>query len=180
MPKIWQNLKNINDWLSDSPTWIQEMLAHLKIWRITGCTWRVPNYTKLTLYLKICFEQMSIFFVVLGIVMQMQKLVSYYILRWEKSIFCWKKSWQILLNLVASKYMGHSASKLTQYPTSFCLCFWSRQYFLGGRQGRAILNFFVFFRARTSRGIPIRTYQDSNFAMWETHVDSRFPSFDNS
>ena len=31
MPKIWQNLKNINDWLSDSPTWIQEMLAHLKI-----------------------------------------------------------------------------------------------------------------------------------------------------
>ena len=28
---IWQNLKNINRWLTDSPTWIQEMLAHLKI-----------------------------------------------------------------------------------------------------------------------------------------------------
>ena len=30
MPKIWQNLKNMNHWLSDSSTWIQEMLAHLK------------------------------------------------------------------------------------------------------------------------------------------------------
>ena len=30
MPKIWQNLKNINQLISHSPTWIQEMLAHLK------------------------------------------------------------------------------------------------------------------------------------------------------
>ena len=30
MPKIWQNLKNMNQSLTDSPTWIQEMLAHLK------------------------------------------------------------------------------------------------------------------------------------------------------
>ena len=31
MPKIWQNLKILNYWLTDSPTWIQEMLARLKI-----------------------------------------------------------------------------------------------------------------------------------------------------
>ena len=31
MPKIQQNLKNINQSVSHSPTWIQEMLAHLKI-----------------------------------------------------------------------------------------------------------------------------------------------------
>ena len=30
MPKIWQNLKNITHWVTHSPTWIQEMLAHLK------------------------------------------------------------------------------------------------------------------------------------------------------
>ena len=33
MPKIWQNLRNVNHWLTDSPTWIQEMLAHLKKYR---------------------------------------------------------------------------------------------------------------------------------------------------
>ena len=30
MPKIWQNIKNTNDWVTQSPKWIQEMLAHLK------------------------------------------------------------------------------------------------------------------------------------------------------
>ena len=30
MPKNWQNLKNITHPLTHSPTWIQEMLAHLK------------------------------------------------------------------------------------------------------------------------------------------------------
>ena len=36
MPKIWQNLKNINQWLTHSPTWIQEMLAHLKTFHGQG------------------------------------------------------------------------------------------------------------------------------------------------
>ena len=29
---IWQNLKNTIRWLTHSPIWNQEMLAHLKIW----------------------------------------------------------------------------------------------------------------------------------------------------
>ena len=36
MPKNWQNLKNITHSPTDSPTWIQEMLAHLKMCMITG------------------------------------------------------------------------------------------------------------------------------------------------
>ena len=31
MPKTWQNLKNVTEWLTHSPTWIHKMLAHLKM-----------------------------------------------------------------------------------------------------------------------------------------------------
>ena len=33
MPNIWENLKNIHRSITDSPTWIQEVLTHLKIGR---------------------------------------------------------------------------------------------------------------------------------------------------
>ena len=50
MPKIWQNLKNTNDWLTHSQTWIQEMLAHLKTW-INQWLWTYSVHT-----LKICWR----------------------------------------------------------------------------------------------------------------------------
>ena len=47
--KIWQNLKNMNYWLTESPTDIQEMLAHLKT-NTESCQFTTLVYNVLIIY----------------------------------------------------------------------------------------------------------------------------------
>ena len=66
----WQNLKNLTDWLTDSPTWIQEMLAHLK------------NETK-----TLCWKTFSIHWVQLSFMPLGPMVIT------PKSLFSWNKNY---------------------------------------------------------------------------------------